>query len=228
MARSNIGLSLACWNPVRNELLEVLRHMILSGEMEPGTRLVERELASRLGVSRTPIRECIRQLEIEGLVEHLPRQGCVVRKVSLGEVVEVFMIRASLEGLASRLAAERRTTRDIGRLKRILTQMETSIAQGDSRRIHELHVAFHEAMYRMAQSPRLAGMLRSLMQQSFWFARIAYGMPGRTEEALSEHKALLEAIEKGDPDLAEARTREHVERSRETYLRVQSEEIKSS
>jgi DNA-binding GntR family transcriptional regulator len=196
--------------------------MILTGELEPGQRLIEREIADRLGVSRTPLRECIRKLESEGLVEHLPRKGCVVRRVSVSEVVEVFMIRSSLEPLASRLAAERRTPRDVARMKKILTELQSAVVRGDQSATHDFHVLFHDTIFRVARSPRLAGMLKTLMHQSFWYARVAYSIPGRTEQAQVEHAALLEAIEAGDSDLAESRSREHVNRSKAAYLSIQS------
>ncbi|MGE5486049.1 MAG: GntR family transcriptional regulator [Ignavibacteriales bacterium] len=221
MAPTTAGLSIACWRPVRNELSKVLRQMILTGELAPGERLIERDLANKLGVSRTPIRESVSRLESEGLVEHLPRKGCVVRKVSAAEVVEIFLIRSSLEALAGRLAAERGTPQDIARLKKALAQLEAAMARGDSTRTHDCHVAFHEVVYKMAQSQRLSGMLRTLVQQSFWFARVAYGIPGRIEAAKAEHVAMARAIEKGDGDLAEMLSREHVIRSKEAYLQVQ-------
>lgn len=196
--------------------------MILTGELEPGQRLIERDIADRLGVSRTPVRECIRKLESEGLVEHLPRKGCVVRRVSAGEVVEVFMIRSSLEPLASRLAAERRMPRDVTRLRKILTDLRSAAARGDSSTAHDFHVLFHETIFRAARSPRLAGMLKTLMHQSFWYARVAYTIPGRIEQAQAEHAAMLDAIETGDSDLAESRSREHVNRSKAAYMSIQS------
>lgn len=223
MIPSSAGLSIACWHPVRNELSRVLRQMILTGELAPGERLIERDLAGRLGVSRTPIRESIRKLESEGLIEHLPRKGCVVREVSAPEIVEIFMIRSSLEALASRLAAERRTPQDVARLKKALAQLESAMSRGDHMRIHDNHVAFHETVYKMAQSSRLSGMLRTLVQQSFWYARVAYTFPGRMEEAKAEHVAMADAIEKGDGDLAETMSRQHVIRSKEAYLRLRAQ-----
>lgn len=204
-------------SPVRQDAYEALREAILDGRLPAGERLVEREIAERLGVSRTPVREAIRKLELERLVAHVPRKGVVVRGISTAEALEIFTIRAALEGVAAGLAAERADARAGERLRSLCEQMEEALRNGDRPRFEKAHDRFNDTVYRLAGSPRLYDMINSLRDYIARFSRVTYGVPGRTESANREHRELAEAIAAGDRERAAAVARLHIEGSRAAF-----------
>ncbi len=204
---------------VREKVHEKLREAILRGHLKPGERLIERKLAGQLGVSRTPVREALRILELEGLVSHLPRIGAVVAQVNDMEVYEVYRIRVVLEGLAARMAAERIEPDQLARLAELLTSMEELAAKDDLEGLEKAHREFNDTIYRAAGSPRLYGMISSLVDYIATYARVGYSHPGRVAEALQEHRQLVEAVKLRDGDLAEQAAREHINNSRYAYFK---------
>jgi DNA-binding GntR family transcriptional regulator len=203
---------------VRDKVYTSLREAILDNRLKPGERLVERKLADQLKVSRTPVREAIRMLELEGLVSHLPRIGAVVARIDHAEVLEIYRIRAVLEGLAARMAAERITPDSLGRLEELMKSMEAGIRRGDPEGLERDHLAFNDGIYSAAGSPRLYAMITSLTDFIARSARIGYTRPGRAEEAAREHRRLLEALRLHDGDLSERIAREHIDSSRKAYF----------
>lgn len=211
-------INLDNYQPVRQEAYQALREAILTGRLEPGTRLVEREIARQLGVSRTPVREAIRKLELEGLVEHQPRRGVVVARMSTREAFEVYSIRAVLEGLAARLAAEHINQVQLRRLNEIVDAMERACEEDDNERLQELHQEFNETVWSAAESPRLHQMINNLADYIVGFTRVGYGVPGRVRAATREHRELVEALARGDGEKAEKLARQHIENSRHAYF----------
>lgn len=203
---------------VRGRVYEQLRQAILKGSLKPGSRLVERKLAEQLGVSRTPVREAVRMLELEGLVSHLPRIGAAVARVNQQEVLEIYRIRAVLEGLAARMAAEKISPVQLQHLNDLLKQIEESAGRGDMGRLEGLHREFNDVIYKAAGSPRLYGMITTLADYIAGYARVGYTYPGRMAEATKEHRQLVESIRLRDGDLAERTAREHIENSRRAYF----------
>lgn len=203
---------------VRSEVYERLRQAILKNQLKPGNRLIERKIAEQLEVSRTPVREAIRMLEREGLVYHIPRSGVVVAQVSDKEVLEVYRIRAVLEGLAARMAAEKITPEQLQHLVRLLKQVEQSAADNNLDDLEQVHREFNDLIYRATGSPRLYGMINSLVDFINRFALVGYCHPGRIDEATREHRQLVEAIKLRDGDLAERIARDHIENSRRAYF----------
>lgn len=203
---------------VRNEVYEQLRQAILKNRLKPGNRLIERKIAEQLGVSRTPVREAIRMLEREGLVCHIPRSGAVVARLSDKEVLEVYRIRAVLEGLAARMAAEKIKPEQLQHLNRLLKQIEQSAADNSLDDLEQVHRKFNDLIYRAAGSPRLYGMINFLVDFTDRFAPVSFCRPGRIEETTGEHRQLVEAIKLRDGDLAERIAREHIDNSRRAYF----------
>ncbi|MQL53788.1 FCD domain-containing protein [Desulfofundulus thermobenzoicus] len=195
-----------------------LKKALLAGEIGSGQRLVERKLAEKLGVSRTPVREAIRMLEREGLVRHVPRSGSVAVALSPGEVLDIYSIRAVLEGLAARLAAERIDEPNIRQMEEKVRQMDWCIQGGQTDRLENLHLEFNDLIYRSAGSPRLYRMITSLVDYVAGFTRTGYTHPGRMEEAAAEHRQLARAIAMRDGLLAERIAREHIENSRRAFF----------
>lgn len=200
---------------IRDKVYERLRQAILRGQLEPGTRLVERKLAGQLNVSRTPVREAIRMLELEGLVSYLPRTGVLVAGINEEEVVEIYRIRAVLEGLAARMAAEKIKPGQLEKLKGLLSSMEINACRGNTDQLEDAHREFNDLIFRAAGSPRLYTMIASLVDYIHRCVRVGYSLPGRVAEAAREHRLILEALQGRDGDLAEQTARNHIENSRQ-------------
>jgi len=203
---------------IRDKVYERLRQAMLKGLLKPGDRLVERKLAEQLGVSRTPVREAIRMLELEGLVSHLPRLGSVVAQVTDTEVLEIYRIRAVLEGLAARMAAEKISEEQLQQLVNLLRSIETVAQTENQDQLETLHREFNDLIYRAAGSTRLYGMITTLVDHITRYARVGYCHPGRIAEATREHRQLVEAIKLRDGALAERVAREHIDNSRRAYF----------
>ncbi|SHF25869.1 GntR family transcriptional regulator [Desulforamulus putei] len=203
---------------VRDKVYRQLRQAILEGRLKPGERLVERKLADILRVSRTPVREAIRMLELEGLVAHLPRGGTVVARVSDLEVLEIYRIRAVLEGLAARMAAEKIKPEQLQQLVGLMEDIEGYASGGDLESLEKAHQQFNDVIYQAADSQRLYAMITSLVEHINRYTRVGYCHPGRIEEATQEHRLLVEAIKMRDGSLAERIAREHIDNSRRAYF----------
>ena len=187
---------------------EVLRRSILDGELPPGHRLRSDVLANELKVSRTPVREALRKLESEGLVD-ASRSGLVVRQSSEEDLVEIFYLREALEGMAARLAAENATRAEIDELHALFEDMEAVAGRGDIALVRKLTGEFHLLVCRASHNKRLIQSLQGLLDHVRQAQSSTLYMPGRPADALKEHRALLRAIEKRDPDLAETLARQH-------------------
>jgi DNA-binding GntR family transcriptional regulator len=187
---------------------EVLRRSILDGELPPGHRLRSDVLANELKVSRTPVREALRKLETEGLVD-ASRSGLVVRQSSEEDLVEIFYLREALEGMAARLAAENATRAEIDELHALFEDMEAVAARGDIALVRKLTGEFHLLVCRASHNKRLIQSLQGLLDHVRQAQSSTLYMPGRPADALKEHRALLRAIAKRDPDLAETLARQH-------------------
>ncbi|KDN24124.1 GntR family transcriptional regulator [Amycolatopsis rifamycinica] len=199
----------------RQRVREELRERILTGRLRPGDRLVERELAEDLGVSRVPVREAIRSLEAEGfLVVQSPRR-VVVRQLARVDVEELFDVREALEGLAAGLAAERAGAAALKRLDRALADAARATARGDAARITVLNSRFHDEIVAIAGNALLSTMLQPLEGRLRWLT----SQNEHWAELLDEHRRLYEAIASGDADRAKASAVEHVRVNREVTLR---------
>ena len=210
--------------PIRDEVFTSLRDAILNGHFEPGERLVEKDLAQQMDVSRTPIREALRKLELEGLVAYTPRKGVVVVGVSSNDALEIYTICGVLEGLAARLAAINRSDEDMAGLRKILSEMEKCIKKNKIDEFIPLHVNFHNSCARASKSPRLCQMIISLREYVKNFTEISYGLPGRLQYGCEEHQEIFEAIDKKDDDMAEQAARSHLQQARESFLKAISNE----
>lgn len=203
---------------MRDQVFEKLRQAIINGDLKPGERLVERTLAEQLGVSRTPVREAIRMLELEGLITFQPKLGAVVSRVSDSEVIEIYRIRAVLEGLAARMAAENITPDGIEKLMNKLKEMEKAAEERDIIQLEKFHRQFNDIIYQAANSPRLYSMISTLVDHIQLYTKVGYSQPKRIEEASKEHRQLAEAIVQKNKDLAEHAARKHIDNSRRAYF----------
>lgn len=198
----------------RNQIYERIRQDILDGKYTRGQSLVEMKLAKEFGVSRTPIREVLRQLELDGLVESIPNRGVFVLGISDEDIKHIYAIRQRIEGLAALWAADRMTSEDLKELENIYNLMEFYTEKQDVDQISKLNTEFHEVIFKSANSKYLRNILSNFQAYLQWARYASLKTPGRLQAALAEHKAILEAFRQKDGALAEKAIMEHVDNSR--------------
>jgi DNA-binding GntR family transcriptional regulator len=191
---------------VRERVRLQLRERIVSGLLPPGARLVERELAQELGVSRVPVREAIRTLTAEGFVVASSPRRVVVKELTPKDVDELFELREALEVFAAGLAAERATPQGLLELEQLLAQAARATGERAAETITELNTRFHDRILALADNQLLAAALEPLEGRLRWLTR----QNDHWDELLDEHRRLLAAIASGDPAQARAQALEHV------------------
>ena len=208
------------YQPLRETVCETLREAIRKGILEPGERLMEVQLAEELGISRTPVREAIRKLEQEGYVIMMPRRGTYVSSVSVSDIKEIFEIRSALESLSTGLAARRIEPDELEKLRALLAEIEGHIKSRDMDKIVEADIEFHGLLYRVSRNERLVAIIGNLKEQLARFRTLSMSYPGRLQETLEEHRAMVEAIAAGDVEAARDAADRHMERAEETLLKA--------
>lgn len=197
-----------------------LREAILNHELKAGERLVEAELAEKLEVSRSPIREALRRLQQDGLVKVRPREGVYVASITADEVDDVFRIRAALEATAACLAAERATDEQLTEMDDMVANMEHAVGTGDMDQAIAYSDGFHRAITLAATSPRLAHMFDQIYTQVFHFRNITLRTPGRGIHAAVDHVRLMSALRERDSSAARIIMERHIDEARLTLLAV--------
>lgn len=190
-------------------VVDVIREAILSGELVPGARLLQDDLAERLQVSSTPVREALRQLESEGILQSSPNRGVRVAEVDLQAVHEIYLIRANLESLAARLAVPKMRPADLERLRALQAQIEQRIERKEFKELRRLNYELHFAIYEAAGLPELLKLIRGLWTKFPWDT--LHVLPGRAYMSADEHIELIEALAAGDAELAGWLMRQHIE-----------------
>lgn len=197
--------------PIREQVVSNLRTAIISGQFEPGDRLIERELCELMSVSRTSIREALRQLETEGLVENVPNRGMIVGTLSRSEAEDIYQVRSALEELACRLYAERATDEGIAALQRCMQGIEEAYQQeGDERVLLQAKNQFYDVLLRGCGNVTIAPLLLSLRDRVSFLRSLSLSQPGRPVQSVEEVRQILQAIEQRDPEKAATACREHV------------------
>lgn len=197
--------------PLRDVVFNTLRQAILRGKLKPGERLMEIQLANKLGVSRTPIREAIRKLELEGLVLMIPRKGAEVAEITEKNLRDVLEVRGALEELAVRLACGRIGREEIEKMKQSALDFEASLVSDDITKIAEADVAFHDIIYLATDNLRLIQLLNNLREQMYRY-RVEYLKQKEChQKLLREHQAIIKAIENGEGDKAAVITSQHID-----------------
>ena len=212
-------IRLDAYKPLREVVSETLRQAIQDGVLKPGERLMEIPLAEELGVSRTPIREAIRKLELEGFVVMVPRRGTYVANISLKDITQVFEIRSALE----ELAAERITEEEIETLERMLVEIGDHMENKNMESVVAADVEFHEVLYRASRNERLADIVHNLREQTYRFRSFSMNQPGRLRKTWEEHRLLVEAIASHNAVQARKLARIHMEHSEQTLLQGMEE-----
>ncbi|MGE0797928.1 MAG: GntR family transcriptional regulator [Lautropia sp.] len=206
--------------PVRQQVVDNIRAALVSGALTAGQRLIERELCERLGVSRPSVREALRQLEAEGLIENIPNKGPIVRGLTRADAESVLQVRGALEALASRLFALRATDAEIEVLEAVVRQSAEAAAAGDDERVIALVERFYDMLVSGSGNDVLPGLLRSIRSRIQIFRRLCSPMPRRVSEGLREIREIVRAIRQRDPDAAAAASNRHIERVTDATLRA--------
>lgn len=204
--------------PLRDVVFNTLRQAILKGELKPGERLMEIALAERLGVSRTPIREAMRKLELEGLVVMIPRRGAQVANITEKDLNDVLEVRIALENMAIEKACKRMTEEELDKLWQAAREFEHTMAEGNLVRLAEADVVFHEIIYQASDNCRLIQVLNNLREQIYRY-RVEYLKEEETRNVLvKEHEELYNAVKARDVERAQEISFEHIENQRKAII----------
>lgn len=198
-----------------------LRRRILTAQYKPGRKLVEGEVARLFGVSRTPVREAFRKLDLEGLVHYLPRRGVVVKGVSVDEAAHVFVILEALQGVAARLAAVRIGVGDLARLQELHGLLSGLYGRGEFPQAVRIHTQFNRVLFAASGNPPLARLLAQFDDYIAHTKMISLRLAGRAEAVRREHDAIVAAVAARKPGAAEAAALRHVRNARRAFLNAQ-------
>jgi DNA-binding GntR family transcriptional regulator len=205
--------------PLRDVVFNTLRQEILTGKLKPGERLMEIHLANKLGVSRTPIREAIRKLELEGLVIMIPRRGAEVAQITLKSLEDVMEVRRALDVLAIELACDRMTDEDIEKLHEACTNFDVAVTSKDTRQIAEADVNFHDIIVLSTNNSRLIQLVNNLSEQMYRY-RFEYLKDDTTHETLKqEHLEMYQSIVRKDKVTAAKAVRQHIDNQEKAIIK---------
>ena len=205
--------------PLRDVVFNTLRQAILKGELKPGERLMEIQLANKLGVSRTPVREAIRKLELEGLVLMIPRKGAEVAEITRQDMEDVLEVRTALEELAVKDACDHITDAQLSELKKASNEFKKALLEGkDLVTCADADMHFHDVILSATNNRRLIQMLNTLSEQMYRY-RMEYLKDERTHKTLiEEHDAIRRALKKHDKVKAGAAIRVHIDNQKRSIL----------
>jgi DNA-binding GntR family transcriptional regulator len=196
--------------PLRKDAYHHLREAIVSGQYHPNERLVEATIAQRIGAGRTAVRAALVRLDQEGLVELEHNRGARVRLITDREALEIEEVRAALEGMLARRAADRIKSEGLRGLRQVMVQMRERVEAGDSVGYSELNATFHQLIWTAADHPTASNLVGSLKSQGIRFQYQTALRPGRAQRSLREHEAIFAALKAHDSDAAESAMRAHL------------------
>ena len=194
-----------------------MEEAILSGQLKPRERLIEMDLISRFGVSRTVIREALKRLEAKGLLRTTPYRGAMVADLTVKEIEEIYFVRAELERIAARLVLKHITQKEIQNLKKLSKEVESHLREKTHQMI-EMDSEFHRMIFRACRNSYLYDMIDFLRTKAHIVRFNAWSLPHRIEESILEHKMMIKAIEKRDLEELEKLVLQHLRFSKNSYL----------
>ena len=197
--------------PLRDVVFKTLRQGILTGELKPGERLMEIHLANKLGVSRTPIREAIRKLELEGLVTMIPRRGAEVAQITEKSMKDVLEVRKVLDNLSVELACDRITDEEKEQLKSACIDFEDAVKTGDFSMIAKTDVAFHDIIVAATRNIRLSQMVNNLAEQMYRYRFEYIKDSSQHNRLVQEHKEICDGIVNGEKEKALTAIEAHID-----------------
>ena len=205
--------------PLRDVVFNTLRQAILTGELSPGERLMEIHLANRLGVSRTPIREAIRKLELEGLVTMIPRRGAEVAQITEKSMNDVLEVRSAMDALCVELACDRITVAELERLHAACEEFEKAVKRKDVKEIAQADVALHDIIAEATGNARLIQLISNLSQQMYRY-RFEYIKDfSQHDRLVEEHRIIYESIVKKDKETAKEAAKLHIDNQKKAIIK---------
>lgn len=216
--QDNLSMQMNEFLPLRDVVFNTLRQAILTGELKPGERLMEIHLANKLGVSRTPIREAIRKLELEGLVTMIPRRGAEVAQITEKSMNDVLEVRRALDALCVELACERITQEDTERLRLACEAFEAAVRTGDIKKIARADVELHDIIVQATGNQRLVQLINNLSEQMYRY-RFEYIKDSTQHQRLiDEHRMIYESIVKKDKEAASQAAHVHIDNQKKAII----------
>ncbi len=206
--------------PIREQTTNNIRDAIIQGEFEPGQRLYEKELCERTGVSRTSIREALRQLESEGIVTVIPNKGTCVAKLSYDEVKEIYEVRRVLESFAVKLFAERATETQIKKLETVVNRLEKAFQAGRHEDLVKIKDQFYKVLLEGSKNQLIASFLNSINARTAFLRNMSLSSAGRPPKSLQEIKEILKHLQNRDSQAAWQASFDHVGRAQDAALKV--------
>lgn len=217
------------WNhaSLGGKVFEAIEQAILDGTYAAGDSMTELGLSAQLGVSRTPIREALRQLELEGLVQTVPNKGTVVVGISQKDIEDIYTIRMSIEGLACEWAAQKISAPELKKLKEIIELQEFYAQKNEILQVWQLDRRFHEMIYDASRSRPLKHTLTNFHNYIQKARELSFKSGGRTALSVKEHRDIYEAVAQHDGEKARVLTQQHIANARENFLHHISKERES-
>ena len=223
-----LSINMQKHKPLRELVYEELRMLIMTGQIKPGTRMMEIDLAEGMGVSRTPVREAIRQLEKDNLVTIEPRRGAYVSDISATDMQDMLYVREPLEGIATFLATMNMTQEEIDRLSDVNRQYEEAFEKGEREELIKLDTHFHNLIAEGSHNKYLIALLKNLQEQVLRFRYIYFKSGKRAAEVINEHKLILDSMMERNQEDARKRSIAHIANLRESIKNEEDFQAKSS
>lgn len=205
--------------PLRDVVFNTLRQAILTGELKPGERLMEIHLANKLGVSRTPIREAIHKLELEGLVTMIPRRGAEVSQITEKSMQDVLEVRRALDALCAELACDRITDGELEKLRLACETFESAVRTKDTKKIAQADVALHDIIVCATGNQRLIQLVNNLSEQMYRYRFEYIKDAGQHETLIAEHRIIYESLVAKDKQTAAAAAKTHIDNQEKAIIR---------
>ena len=220
MADTKFNINTNEYLPLRDVVFNTLRDAILTGKLVPGERLMENQLAEKLGVSRTPVREALRMLELENLVELVPRKGAQVLDMSEKDITNILEVRSALEGLATSLACKKMTKEDLQQLKSMEADFEKAVADNDVEHFVDIDEDYHDLIFAATENDKLISIFRNLRIQLYRY-RMAQAKNNETSMStiVAHHRSIIRAIENHDAEEGASIAQGHIKYQTESILR---------
>ena len=220
MADTKFNINTNEYLPLRDVVFNTLRDAILTGKLVPGERLMENQLAEKLGVSRTPVREALRMLELENLVELVPRKGAQVLDMSEKDIINILEVRSALEGLATSVACKKMTKEDLQQLKNMEVDFEKAVADNDVEHFVDIDEDFHDLIFSATENDKLINIFRNLRIQLYRY-RMAQAKNNETSMStiVAHHRSIIRAIENHDAEEGASIAQGHIKYQTESILR---------
>jgi DNA-binding GntR family transcriptional regulator len=197
---------------LHEEIANNLRELIISGELQEGDKIKEDELCSSMGISKTPLREALRVLSVEGLIKLVPNRGSFVSTPTFEEIREMFDVMSVLEGICARAAAEKMSAKDLAALEKLHDRLENNFKRRAQREYIRINNQFHSFVQELAGNRTLNQIVNGLRQKILIYRYQSLNLPERFEQSIQEHRDLIEAFRKKDPKKVETLMRRHLKK----------------